>query len=247
MRLDEIGFGDLKIWQKPEDFCYGVDAVLLGDFASKRLKKSDKRGFDLGTGTGIIPLIMSHKTDSIYIGGLEVQREAYEIAQKNILENECILDVRLEFFQGNVKALPEDVERLSGSMDWVTCNPPYFPKEGAIANNNYSLAVARQEILGELKDFILAGSKLLKSGGKFFMIHRPWRLVDIFQYGRENKLEPRSIRFISDKPMGKPKMILLEMVKDGGKELGVQEPLAVHREDGAYTDEILEIYEKKSK
>lgn len=243
LRFDETGFGNIGIFQAPEEFCYGVDAVLLADFAAQGInKRRNCRVMDLGTGTGIVPLILSHKTEAPYIGALEVQDHSFALMEKNIAHNQ--LGERIEAFHGDVSTFDAEGE-LAESFDVVTSNPPYFVGGGGIESKNMAKAIARHETTGSLDDFVRTAAKLLKDKGEFFMVHRPSRLVDICETCRKYKLEPKELRFVSGKPMEKPNILLVHCVKHGRAELRVLEPLAVHNEDGSYTLEILKIYEKR--
>lgn len=242
LRYDETGFGSIGIFQEPEAFCYGVDAVLLADFAAQGVKKGRKcRIMDLGTGTGIIPLILSHKTEAGYIGGLEVQEQSFTLLEKNIAHNH--LEDRLFGFCGDVSCFGEE-EAFAGFFDVVTTNPPYFIGGGGLKSQNPAKSIARRESTGTLDDFLRLAGKLLKDKGDFYMVHRPDRLIDIAEGCRKYKLEPKELRFVSGKPMEKPNILLIHCVKHGNPELRVLPPLAVHNEDGSYTGEILKIYEK---
>ena len=243
LRFDETGFGSIGIYQAPEEFCYGVDAVLLADFAAEGARKRKQcRIMDLGTGTGIVPLILSHKTDAAYIGALELQDHSFALVEKNIAENH--LEHRIFGFHGDVSCF-EKAEDMKESFDVVTTNPPYFAGGGGIESQNQAKAIARHEISASLDDFLRLSAKLLKDRGDFYMVHRPSRLVDICETCRKYKLEPKELRFVSGKPMEKPNIVLIHCVKHGNAELRILAPLAVHNEDGSYTDEILKIYEKK--
>lgn len=243
LRFDETGFGNIGIYQAPEEFCYGVDAVLLADFAAQGArKKRNCRIMDLGTGTGIVPLILSHKTDAPYIGALEVQEHSYALVEKNIVFNH--LENRIFGFHGDVSTFDEAGE-LAASFDVVTTNPPYFIGDGGLGSKNPAKAIARHETTGSLDDFVKLAARLLKDRGDFYMVHRPSRLVDICEICRKYKLEPKELRFVSGKPMERPNILLVHCVKYGNAELRVLDPIAVHREDGSYTDEILKIYEKR--
>ena len=242
LRYDETGFGDIGIFQAPEEFCYGVDAVLLADFAAQGARKRRQcRIMDLGTGTGIIPLILAHKTDAPYIGGLEVQPNSFELVKKNIEHNR--LTGRLFAFQGDVSSFSLE-EELAATFDVVTTNPPYFVGGGGIESRNPAKSIARHETTGALEDFLRLASKLLRERGDFYMVHRPSRLVDIITGCRKYRLEPKELRFVSGKPMEKPNILLVHCVKYGNPELKILSPLAVHNENGSYTNEILKIYEK---
>lgn len=243
LRFDETGFGNIGIFQEPEAFCYGVDAVLLADFAAQAVKKRGHcRVMDLGTGTGIVPLILSHKTEAGYIACLEVQDYAFELVKKNIAHNH--LEGRIVPFHGDVSAFDREKE-LAGTFDVVTTNPPYFVGDGCLTSRNPAKAIARKETTATLDDFLRLAARLLRDRGDFYMVHRPERLVDIVTGCRNHKLEPKELRFVSGKPMDKPNILLIHCVKYGNPELRMLPPLAVHNEDGSYTSEILNIYEKR--
>ncbi len=239
-RLDEIGFGNLKLIQKPKDFCYGVDAVILADFAVRCSKNKPQRIFDLGTGTGVIPLILSYKTDAEQIYGLEVQNDSFERALRNARLNN--LENRISFVNEDVKDYKQWASDMQGSFDMVVSNPPYFISGGGIINDLAPKTIARHETTAGLKEFLACASYLLKPRGDFYMVHRPSRLADICCYGRENGLEPKDMCFVSPKRDGVPNILLVHMVKGGGKELKFLPQLAVYDEEGNYTEELLEAY-----
>lgn len=243
LRLDDIGFGGLQIFQRPDEFCYGVDAVLLAGFAAESAAagKKDTRIMDLGTGTGIIPLILSHKTCASYIGGLEVQEASWRLAVKNFEHN--ALEDRLHAFHGDICSFGFD-SHMRESFDIVTSNPPYTAGNRGIESKNRAKAIARHETTASLDDFLAGAARLLKDKGDFYLVHRPARLVDICEGCRKYRLEPKEICFVSGKPMEKPNILLLHCVKNSGRELRILEPISVHREDGGYTDKVLRIYEK---
>lgn len=242
LRLDETGFGNLKIFQNPEEFCYGVDAVLLAGFASEgaRKKRENCRIMDLGTGTGIVPLILSHKTQAGYIAGLEVQKNSWDLAVKNAEYN--LLTGRVRFFHGDVKGFSN--KSLAGTFDVVTSNPPYTAGASGIESSNKAKAIARHETTASLDDFIKTAAVLLRDKGEFYMVHRPARLVDICESCRRHRLEPKELCFVSGKPLEKPNIILVHCTKNANRELRILDPLFVHNENGSYSQEILKLYEK---
>lgn len=247
-RIDNIGFSNLRLIQKPEDFCYGVDAVLLAHFAStngehERKRKSKlKRAMDLGAGTGIIPLILSHKTDIEEIFGLEMQQDSYNRALRNLEING--LTGRVQFIHGDVSRIDCALDKeLFGTFDLVTTNPPYMSREGAIKNENRGKMLARHETSGSLEDFTASAAALLKPGGDFYMVHRPGRLTDIMVVCRTWKLEPKGIRFVVPRQGEKPNIVLLHCVKNGKPELKFMKNLSVYDGDG-YSKEINDIYER---
>lgn len=241
-RIDDIGFGNLKLIQKPKDFCYGVDAVILADFAANNAKTFPRVIADLGTGTGVIPLILSYKTGASEIYGVEVQRDSYERAVRNAKLN--LLEDRLTFINGDVKDKFCWGANLKEAADMVVSNPPYFKSGGGIVNDKSAKAVARHETTAGLEDFMECAAYLLKPKGDFFMVHRPSRLVDVCCFGRAAGLEPKEIRFVSPTEGGIPNIMLIHMVKGGGSELRFMTPLAVYDGEGNYTEELLKAYNR---
>ena len=242
---DETGFGDIKLIQDADAFRYGTDAVLLADMASRDIKEGAwDRVMDLGTGTGIVPLIISHKTEAKEIYGLEVQESQWELAKENLRINN--LEGRVQMLLGNVKDakdLPE-LEGLMGTFQAVTCNPPYTEAGRGMVNPESPKAIARHEILGSLEDFIRAAKDLLADGGSFYMVHRPQRTTDIICTMRSHGLEPKLLQMVNGKPGEEPNIILIKAVKGAGKELRVLPQLTVRNTDGSFSKEMLEIYEK---
>ena len=237
-RIDEIGFGKLKLIQETDEFCYGVDAVMLADFAVKMAKPFDKV-LDLGTGTGIIPLILSHKTKANHIFGIEVQENSFNLAQRNAKENG--LSDRVSFLHLNVKDVKADVGYMEGSFDLITTNPPYTKGGSGIQNGNIAKTIARHEVEASLEDFIGAAAYLLKDKGDFVMVHRPARLVDIAEACRKYRLEPKEIQFVSPRQGEAPNIMLMHAVKNAGRELKMLEPIAVYEGEG-YSEQIKEMY-----
>lgn len=238
-RIDEIGFGDLRLIQKPEDFCYGIDAVLLATFAEVR---KGGRAADLGTGTGIIPLILSHRTEAEEIIGVEVQQDSYERGLRNIEINN--LSQRIRLICSDVKSLTKDEKLRSGSFDAVLSNPPYVAGNGGLKNKMEAKTIARHETTANLEDFIREASLLLRDRGDLYMVHRPNRLVDICTLSRKYKLEPKELMLVSPNRTSAPNILLLHCVKHGRPELKFLDPLFVYDENGNYTDEILKRYER---
>jgi len=251
LRLDDTGFGKIKILQDPDGFCYGVDAVLLADFAARcingRRKRTD-RIVDLGAGTGIVPLILSHKVEAGEICGIEVQDASFEIAEKNVEING--LTGRVHFYKGDVAELVKtstinfDGKDVRESFDVVTSNPPYTVSASGVSCENSAKATARQETTADLADFVRLSFQLLRDKGDLFMVHRPSRLVDICEVCRKLHMEPKELRFVSGKPLEKPNIILVHCVKNGNRELKILKPLHVREENDAFSREINEIYER---
>lgn len=244
-RVDEIGFNGLKLIQAPDEFCYGVDAVVLADFASKSANQKErlKTAVDLGTGTGIIPLILSHKTELEHLYGVEIQKNSFERACRNAVLNQLLTRVR--FIHADIAKPFEALKSLEGSIDLVTCNPPYMTGGAGIINGNEAKRIARHETTADLECFVSTAARLLKPKGHLYMVHRPSRLVDICFYCRKHKLEPKELRFVSPDKNTAPNILLVHCVKNGNPELKMLEPLYVYEEDHSdYTEEIITIYER---
>lgn len=245
-RLDEIGFGSLKLIQKPEEFCYGIDAVILADFASKVANKNNskfKRAIDLGTGTGIIPLILTHKTSLEKIYAVEIQKNSFDRACRNVEINE--LTEKISIINCDVLDLEKKFGKLKGLFDLVTTNPPYMIGGAGIINENDAKKIARHETTADLENFIKTSAMLLREKGELLMVHRPSRLVDICEACRKYKVEPKELRFVSPNKNTKPNILLVRCVKFGKPELKMLDPLYVYDEIGNYyTEELEKIYER---
>lgn len=238
-RIDEIGFGNLRLIQKPEDFCYGIDAVLLATFAEV---KKGGRAVDFGTGTGIIPLILSHRTEAAELVGIEIQKDSYERGLRNIALNGLADRVRL--INSDVKELIKEKKLTPGSFDAVLSNPPYVSGNGGLKNKMAAKTIARHETTAGLEDFLKEASLLLKDRGDFYLVHRPNRLVDICTLSRKYKLEPKEMMFVCPNRMAAPNILLLHCVKYGRPELKFLDPLFVYDEEGNYTEDIMKRYER---
>lgn len=242
-RVDATGFGELELIQKPEEFCYGVDAVLLADFAAVNGKKPAGLAVDLGTGTGVIPLILSHKTSIERILGVEVQAGSYERAVRNVKLNR--LEGRLEMVHGDVNDYLNGWGRkldLAGKADWVTCNPPYTAGSCGLTSSNAAKHIARHETTADLETFLKCSAYILRDKGELFLVHRPSRIVDICCFGRQHGLEVKTLRFVSPTPGAAANILLVHMVKGGGREARLLAPLAVHDKYGGYTEELQQAY-----
>lgn len=236
-RIDDLHRNGYQIIQDPKRFCFGVDAVLLSGFA--QAKKGEKV-IDLGTGTGIIPILMEAKTDGEHFTGLEIQEESAEMAKRSVSLND--LDEKIDIVCGDIK----EADKLfkAGAFDVVTSNPPYMNDGGGFKNDYGPKAIARHELLCSLDDVARAAAKLLRFGGRFYMVHRPHRLADIICTLREHRLEPKRIRFVQPYADKEPNMVLIEASNGGKSMVKVMPPLIIYKEDGTYTEETLEIYYK---
>ena len=237
-RIDDLQYKNLKIIQNEMGFCFGIDSVLLSDFA-KKIKRNAKV-IDLGTGTGIIPILLCGKTELKRIVGVEVQEEVFDLANRNIKLNN--LENKFEVINENIKNLKNIYEY--GSFDVVVTNPPYKKENTGIKNLNNNKLISRHEITANLEDFVEISKYLLKDRGRIYMVHRPERLVDILFLMRKNKLEPKKIKFVYSTVNTEPNLVLIEAVKNAKPFLQIEKNLYIYNENGEYTDEILKIYNK---
>ena len=237
-RIDDLEFQGLKIIQNKEGFCFGIDSVLLTDFA-KEIKPNSIVA-DLGSGTGIIPILLSKKTKNTKFIGVEIQPEVAQMSKRSILLNN--LEERIKIEESNILNLKEKYKK--GSFDAVTTNPPYKQIKTGLVNSNDKKLISRHEVKASLADFIKVSSYLLKDYGEFYMVHIPERLVDIFYLMRDNNIEPKNIKFVYPNKHKKANLILIKGVKCGKPFLKFEDNLYVYDEKGDYTEEILRIYNK---
>lgn len=235
-RIDDLDCRGLRIIQNSSWFSYGMDAVLLSNYVKM---KKHSTVVDLGTGTGIIPILLYGKHDVKKIHGIEIQEEVAEMASRSIGLNE--LEEKIEIHNIDLK----QAEAVLGNnkYDVVTSNPPYMAADDGLKNNTDNKTISRHETKCTLSDVIYTANRLLKHKGRFFMVHRPNRIVDILTSLREHKLEPKSIRFVHPKVGKAPNLVLIMGVKSARPDLKFEDPLYIYKEDGSYTDELLEIYD----
>lgn len=238
-RLDNLEYNDLKIIQNTEGFCFGIDSILIANFAKEI--KSNSVGADLGTGTGIIAILLAAKTKLKKIYGIEIQEDVAEMAKRSIDLND--LREKCEIINTNIKNIREKLERES--LDFVITNPPYKKIDTGKVNESTYKFVSRHEISADLEDFIIAAKYLLKDRGTIYMVHRPERLADIIELMRKYKLEPKKIRFVYPKADKDANLVLIKAVKNAKPFLKIEKPLIVYNKKGEYTDEIYDIYNKK--
>lgn len=226
-----------KIIQDTERFQFGIDAVLLADFAGKEVRKGNSV-IDLGTGTGIIPLLMNSICESAHFVGLEVQKESAEMAARSVALNN--LTEQIQIVNGDLK--DSDKIFVRHSFNVVTCNPPYMIDEHGKSNSLDAKTIARHEVLCTLEDVVEAADTLLATHGKFFMIHRPFRLPEIFSALERHKMEMKRMQLIFPFADKEPNMVLIEARKNAKRRLTIEPPLVVRNDDGEYTTEIDSIY-----
>ena len=234
-RLDDLQCNGLYLIQDPDKFCFGIDAVLLSNFV--KVKKNG-HVVDLCTGSGIVPILLSAKTGAKKITGIEIQSDIADMARRSVSYNK--LDEKIDIVNDNISNALKYINNCS--VDSVCVNPPYMKDTTAIKNPDLPMAIARHELLTDLETVINIASKLLKESGKFFMVHRPSRLSEIFASMRQNRIEPKRLRFIHPYVESKANLVLIEGAKGSGVWLDVEPPLVVYKDKNVYTDEVLKIY-----
>lgn len=234
-RIDDLQRNGYQIIQKKKGFCFGMDAVLLSGFAQV---KEGEKALDLGTGTGIIPILLEAKTEGQHFTGLEIQEEMAEMASRSVALNG--LESRVEIVRGDIK----EASRLFGkaSFDVVTSNPPYMNDSHGLKNPDLPKAIARHEVLCTLEDVVREAALLLKPGGRFYMVHRPHRLAEIITVLKEHKLEPKRMKLVHPFVNKDANMVLLEAVRGGRSMMKAEAPVIVYQKPGVYTEEIYTIY-----
>lgn len=234
-RIDDLQRNGYRIIQKKKGFCFGMDAVLLSGFAQV---KEGEVAVDLGTGTGIIPILLEAKTKGKHFTGLEIQEEVAEMAGRSVRLNQ--LENRVDIVRGDIK----EASRLFGkaSFDVVTSNPPYMNDNHGLKNPELPKAIARHEVFCTLDDVCREASLLLKSGGRFYMVHRPHRLAEIITALKTYKLEPKRMKLVHPFVDKEANMVLIEAVRGGRSMMKVEAPIIVYKEPGVYTQEIYDVY-----
>lgn len=234
-RIDCLQRKGYQIIQDPGKFCFGMDAVLLSDFAG--IKEGD-RVLDIGTGTGIIPILMEARYGGSSFTGLEIQEESADMARRSVALNH--LEEKITIVTGDIKEAETYFE--AASFDVITCNPPYMIGQHGLTNPDEPKAIARHEIKCTLEDIIAQSARLLVPGGKFYMVHRPFRLAEIMTLMSKCKIEPKRLRLVYPFVDKEPNMVLIEGARGGRSRMTVEKPLIVYEKPGIYTREILEIY-----
>lgn len=234
-RIDDLERNGYRIIQDPERFCFGMDAVLLSGFARV---KDGASVLDLGTGTGIIPILLEAKTGAAHLTGLEIQTDSADMARRSVALNG--LEDKIDIVTGDIKEAGSLFD--AASFDVITCNPPYMIGKHGIANPQDAKAIARHEILCTLEDVISQTARLLKPGGNFYLVHRPFRLAEIMVLLSKYKLEPKRMQLVYPYVDKEPNMVLLEANRGGRPRMTVEKPLIVYQKPGVYMPEIYDIY-----
>lgn len=234
-RIDDLQINDYHIIQNPDKFCFGMDAVLLSSFAAPYAKG---KVMDFGTGTGIIPILLTAKSHADHIDALEIQADSADMAQRSVQLNG--LEDKIRIITGDLK----NASLITGRSvyDCITTNPPYMNNNHGLKNPDMPKAIARHEVLCSLDDVVREGAAILKPGGHFIMVHRPFRLIEIITTLKKYKLEPKHMRFVHPYRDKEPNMILIDAVRGGNSMVKIDPPLVIYSSPGEYTKEVLSIY-----
>lgn len=239
-RLDDLQIKGYRIIQSPGRFCFGMDAVLLSSFAKV---KTGERALDLGTGTGILPILLEAKNKGESYTGLEIQEESADMARRSVQYNH--LEDKVRIVTGDIR----EAAALFGAASFhvITVNPPYMIGDHGLKNENEAKYIARHEVLCTLEDVLRESGKLLGNKGRFYMVHRPFRLAEILSGMSRHRIEPKRMRLVHPYIDKEPNMVLLEGVRDAHPRMTVEPPLVVYNKDGTYTEELLELYGLESR
>ncbi|MBE5980116.1 MAG: tRNA1(Val) (adenine(37)-N6)-methyltransferase [Paenibacillaceae bacterium] len=234
-RIDDLQRNGYQIIQNRDGFCFGMDAVLLSGFAKV---KPEEKAIDLGTGTGIIPILLEAKNQGIHYTGLEIQEEVADMAARSVALNH--LEDKITIVRGDIK----EASRLFGaaSFDVVTSNPPYMNDAHGLKNPDLPKAISRHEVLCTLEDVAREAARLLRPGGRFYLVHRPHRLIEIITALKSVGMEPKRMKMVHPFVDKEANMVLIEAVRGGRSMIKVESPVIVYKEPGVYTDEIYTIY-----
>ena len=239
-RLDDLQIKGYRIIQSPGRFCFGMDAVLLSSFAKV---KTGERALDLRTGTGILPILLEAKNKGDSYTGLEIQEESADMARRSVQYNH--LEDKVRIVTGDIR----EAAALFGAASFhvITVNPPYMIGDHGLKNENEAKYIARHEVLCTLEDVLRESGKLLGNKGRFYMVHRPFRLAEILSGMSRHRIEPKRMRLVHPYIDKEPNMVLLEGVKGAHPRMTVEPPLVVYNKDGTYTEELLELYGLESR
>ena len=236
-RLEDLDLNGLKIIQNPDYFCFGIDAVLLGWFASKAVTRKTKT-IDLGTGTGILPLLLYGRTGTRHIDALEIQENMVDLARRNVILNH--LEEVIHIYQGDIRN-PGNLFH-SYIYDIIVSNPPYMRMDRGLKNPSETVAISRHELLCNMDDIASFAKTMLKDRGKLFLVQRADRLGDVIYALRSKGLEPKRLMNVHPFASRPANLIMIEAMKKGRPSVIIEPPLYVYNDDGTYTDAINEIY-----
>lgn len=238
-RLDDLNCKNLKILQKKDGFCFGMDSVLIANFA--KISRKNAIVADLGTGTGIISILVAGKQNPEKVYAVEIQEELVDMAKRSVKYND--LENKIDIINADIVGISRG--NFNKKFDYVISNPPYKKLNTGLINDNQKKLISRHEVKCTLKDVVNEASKLLKDKGVFYMVHRPDRLCDIFNTMRKNKVEPKEIQLVHSHLEDEANLVLIKGVKCGNPSLKVLKPLIVYNENNEYTEELLKFYDNE--
>lgn len=238
-RLDDLNCKNLKILQKKDGFCFGMDSVLIANFA--KISRKNAIVADLGTGTGIISILVAGKQNPEKVYAVEIQEELVDMAKRSVKYND--LEKKIDIINADIVGISRG--NFNKKFDYVISNPPYKKLNTGLINDNQKKLISKHEVKCTLKDVVNEASKLLKDKGVFYMVHRPDRLCDIFNAMRENKVEPKEIQLVHSHLEDEANLVLIKGVKCGNPSLKVLKPLIVYNENNEYTEELLKFYDNE--
>lgn len=238
-RLDDLNCKNLKILQKKDGFCFGMDSVLIANFA--KISRKNAIVADLGTGTGIISILVAGKQSPEKVYAVEIQEDLVDMAKRSVKYND--LEDKIYVINADIVGISRG--KFNKRFDYVISNPPYKKLNTGLINDNQKKLISRHEVKCTLKDVVYEASKLLKDNGDFYMVHRPDRLCDIFNVMRENKVEPKEIQLVYPHIEDEANLVLIKGVKCGKPSLKVLKPLIVYNENNEYTEELLKFYDNE--
>lgn len=221
-RLDDLQLNGLELIQSPDRFCFGVDAVLLSDFVKV---KENETVLDMGTGTGIIPILLTAKTKGKHFTGLEIQKESAQMARRSVAHNH--LEDKIDIVTGDIKEAAQIFK--PAFFDVITVNPPYMVYQHGLQNPKDAMAIARHEILCSLDDILRESMKLMQDKARFYMIHRPFRLTEIMIKMNQYKIEPKRLQFVHPYVHKEPTMVLIEGVRGAKSRVRIEPPLIMYK------------------
>ncbi|MCR5791407.1 MAG: tRNA1(Val) (adenine(37)-N6)-methyltransferase [Lachnospiraceae bacterium] len=234
-RIDDLQIGGYRIIQNRHKFCFGIDAVLLSDFA--RVRRGENV-LDIGTGTGVIPILLAAKTEGRHFTGLEIQEESVEMAGRSVALNG--LGEKIDILKGDIRNAKELFP--NESFDVIVSNPPYMAAGHGLKNESPEMAIAKHEILCRFTDIAGESARMLKESGRLYLIHRPFRLAEVMVALCAVHLEPKKLRFVQPYADREPNMVLIEAIKGAKPRVTVEKPLIIYQGKNVYTQEIIDIY-----
>ncbi len=235
-RLDDLLIDGIKLWQRKDEFCFSIDAIILANFANC---KPWHRYVDLGTGTGVIPLLLTTKGCQNIVG-FELNPVTADLAKRNVIFNHC--DDKITIVEGDYRHIED--KNFRGSFDGVLVNPPYQAAGSGIPSERSGRSLALHEVETTLEEVIVSAKQLLRYGGKLWMVHAAHRLTDIIAFLRKHNMEPKRLRMVHSASHKEARLVLVEAMYGGKASLRIEKPLVIYEDakEGRYSEEVLKWY-----